>query len=428
MDINQAMKMIEWLDEERRRDKTQITQLQERLTNQQDTIDTLNRRLNGIESEQTVLQTRVESDGTLGAGAGLMEQVRLEMRTLLEQQEAKRLTAEREAERRSEIAREGVMRPVRDLTDRLSNIESQLQDLPGFQIERQRTGEAVASVQQRIEDLNKKLDEPERRIAFLEEQRRQDNRRLSEIQSELPEIQKQVDAVRPKVTLIEELALRNERKINETQQAEGSRRDQMQQFVDQQTLMLQQRDQQVQALMDRFGEQDSQMQRNLERFEGWSETHREMKRVIDDFERIGDRLERRINEVAEMQRLSEERFRQEWNDWRADDQKRFKQFTLANDEVWRNHDKEFERHVDEVRGIQTELPPLRESISRIWELERARAELYRERYQALLMEYDTRENIQATTTGTVPAVRATGTVPMVNGGNAGVKNDEDMMA
>lgn len=99
MDINQAMKMIEWLDEERRRDKTQITQLQERLTNQQDTIDTLNRRLNGIESEQTVLQTRVESDGTLGAGAGLMEQVRLEMRTLLEQQEAKRLTAEREAER-----------------------------------------------------------------------------------------------------------------------------------------------------------------------------------------------------------------------------------------------------------------------------------------------------------------------------------------
>jgi len=421
VDINQAMKMIEWLDEERRRDRNQITQLTERLSSQQDTIDTLTRRLNGMESEQTVLQTKVEA-GPTGVDGDLMEQVRREVRTMLEQQEAKRLTAERETERRSEIAREGIMRPVRDLTDRLSNIESQLSDLPGFQIERERTGEAVASVRQRIEDLDKKLEEPERRLAFLEEQRRQDNRRLAEIQSELPEMQKQIDTVRPKVTLIEELALRNERKINETQTAEASRREQMQQFIDQQTLMLQQRDQQVQSLTEKFGEQDSAMQRNLERFESWAETHRQMKRVIDDFERIGDRLERRINEVAEMQRLSEERFRQEWNDWRSDDQKRFKQFTLANDEVWRNHDKEFERHVERVSDIEQQIPPVRDSVNRLWDLERTRAELYRDRYQAMLMEYDTQENIKATTTGTVPAVRVTGTMPAANGDASDAEN------
>jgi hypothetical protein len=34
------------------------------------------------------------------------------------------------------------------------------------------------------------------------------------------------------------------------------------------------------------------------------------------------------------------------------------------------------------------LPPLHDSLSRIWNLERARAQLYRERYQALLLEYD----------------------------------------
>jgi chromosome segregation ATPase len=414
MDINQAMKMIEWLDEERRRDRNTMSLLEERLVSQQDTIDALQRRLNGMESEQTTLQSRVDSSH-LGAGNELLESVRKEMRTLLEQQEAKRLNAEREVERRSEIAREGIMRPVRDVTDRLALIESQLSDLPGFQMERERTGEAVASVQQRIEDINKKLSEPERRLAFLEEQRRQDNRRLSEIQSELPEMQKQVDTIRPKVTLIEELALRNERKINETQNTESSRREQIQQFIDQQTLMLQQRDQQVQTLMDKFGEQDNAMERNLERFEQWSETHRAMKRVIEDFERIGDRLERRINEVAEMQRLSEERFRQEWNDWRSDDQKRFKQFTLANDEVWRNHDNEFERHVGRVGELEGELPILRESISRLWDLERARASLYREQYQALLMEFDTQENIRATATSTMPAIRATGTLPTVNG-------------
>lgn len=422
MDINQAAKMIEWLDEERRRDRSQISQLQGQIVSQQETIDALLKRLNSIESEQTVLQTHVES-GARTVNADLMEQVRTEMRTLIENQESKRLNAERELERRNDIAREGVLRPVRDLTDRLTNIEQLLADLPGFQIERERTGEAVASVQQRIEDINKKLDEPERRLAFIEEQRRQDNRRLTELANDLPEIQKQIDAVKPKLVLIEEITLRNERKINGVQQAEIDRREQMQQFIDQQTLLLQQRDQQVQSLTERFGDQDSAMQRNMERFEQWAETHRAMKRVMEDFDRISDRLERRINEVAEMQRLSEERFRQEWNDWRAEDQKRFKQFTLANDEVWRNHDKEFTRHVNHLTEIEALIPPLQDSLNRLWNLERARAELYRERYQTLLLEHDTGKTITSTSTiaavratGAVPAVRTTGTVPAVNNG------------
>ena len=90
-----------------------------------------------------------------------------------------------------------------------------------------------------------------------------------------------------------------------------------------------------------------------------------------------------------MQRLSEERFRQEWNDWRSDDQKRWKQFTLANDEVWRTHDKEFERFVERLDDLSGQIQPLHDSLERMWKLERERAQLYRERYQALLHEYDT---------------------------------------
>jgi hypothetical protein len=166
------------------------------------------------------------------------------------------------------------------------------------------------------------------------------------------------------------------------------RREQIQQFIDQQTLLLQQRDTQIADLVKRFGEQDNVMQKNIERFETWAEAYREMKRIVDDFERIGDRLERRINEVAEMQRLSENRFRDEWTEWEENDQKRWKQFTLSNDEVWRLHDKEFDRFVQRVAEIEEDIAPLADSLNRLWSLERERAQLYRERYQALLLEYD----------------------------------------
>jgi chromosome segregation ATPase len=386
MDINQAARMIEWLDEERRRDKTTIATLEERLAQQQETMSALSKRLNSIESDQTVIRTQLTPSGR---EAEIIDQLRKEMQQLIEGVEAKRLTAERETDRRSELGRENVMRPVRELTDRLDKLERQTSDLPTLQIERERLTDSVATLQQRADDLIKRLEEPDRRLSFLEEQRRQDARRLSEMQSEMPEIQKQIDSVRPKLTLLEDLALRTERRVQDVQNGDRERRDQIQQFIDQQTLLLQQRDQQIADLVKRFGEQDSVMQRNIERFETWSEAYRSMKKIVDDFERIGDRLERRINEVAEMQRLSEERFRQEWNDWTSDDQKRWKQFTISNDEVWRSHDKEFDRFVQKISELENMFPPIVDSLTRIWNLERARVQLYRERYQALLLEHDT---------------------------------------
>lgn len=386
MDVNQIAKMIEWLDEERRRDKATIATLEERLSQQQEYIDQMQRRMNSVESDQTIMK---QDSLPAQRERDIMEQVRVEMRQLLESSESRRLTAEREAERRIELQRENIQRSVRDLGEKIDRVEKQIGVVSGLQTEGDRMTNSMRVLEQRMDDLGKKLEEPERRLAFLEEQRRTDARRLSEIETELPEQKKQMDTIRPKLTLIEDLAIRNERRVQEFANGERERREQIQQFIDQQHLVMQQRDQQVDDLMKRFSQHDSEMSKNIERFETWEQTYREMKRIIDDFNRIGDRLERRINEVAEMQRLSEERFRQEWNDWRDDDQKRWKQLTLSHDEVWRNHDKEFENYVKRLENTENIIPPVRESVDRLWQLERARADLYRDRYQSLLHEYDT---------------------------------------
>lgn len=386
MDINQIAKMIEWLDEERRRDKATIATLEERLSQQQDLIDHLQRRINSIESDQTVMKgeyvTSVEE-------LSIMDNVRREMRQLLEASESRRLNAEREAERRAELARENLSRAIRELSEKIAQFEKHTADWTDMKSERNRLNNVVSNLNQRFEDLIKRLEEPERRLVFLEEQNRQNGRRILETETTLPELRKSIEAIRPKLTLLEDLAIRMERRLSELSDSERERRDQIQQFIDQQALILQQRDQQIKELYDRFNEHDDVMQKNIERFETWSEAYRNMKRIIDDFERIADRLEKRINEVAEMQRLSEDRFRQEWNGWREDDQKRWRQFTLSTDEIWRNHDKEFDSFTRRLIAMEENLNPLRDSLNRLWSLERDRAQMYRERYQALLLEYDT---------------------------------------
>src|SRR5215475_11802665 len=119
MDINQAARMIEWLDEERRRDKATIATLEERLAQQQESIDMLTRRLNALESDHTVLRTESVSNVR---DTEVIEQMRKEMQQAMENIEVKRLTAEREAERRAELAREAAIRPVKEITEKLSKL------------------------------------------------------------------------------------------------------------------------------------------------------------------------------------------------------------------------------------------------------------------------------------------------------------------
>ncbi|MBI5929171.1 MAG: hypothetical protein HY862_07680 [Chloroflexi bacterium] len=415
MDIQQAMRMIEWLDEERRRDKTTIAKLEERLVLQQETLEQLTRQMNGMENDLVTARTQfipAERD------AEMMEQMRLEMRQIIEGIEAKRLAAEREAERRNEFAREMMSRPIRELNERLDRLEHQQDDLGAARAERDRMAASLSAVQQRVEDIAKKIEEPERRIAFLEEQRRQDNRRISDVQAGMPEMQKLIDGVKLKIERVENLALTAEKRITESQTGERMRREEMQNFIDQQNLITQQRDQQIKDLTRNLGAYDEDIRRNLERFESWAETYRQMKKIVEDFERIGERLERRINEVSEMQRLSEERFREEWNDWVKDDQRRWKQFTLTNDEAWRKHEKDMVDHRKTIEDTRGDLTPMQSSLDRLWRLEQARARMYIEGYKALMMEYNVTGASAgtgfSTTTGTMPAV----SLPSTNGDNS----------
>lgn len=385
MDNGHFVRMIEWLDEERRRDKLTIATLEERMKDQQGSIDTLMRRLNSLESDNSTLRA---TSAPAAREPEILDQIRREVAGAIEQLEARRLTAERETDRRMEIARESISRPVRDIADKVTALERRTVELPAIGAEKDRLSGSMSSMQQRIEDLFKRFEEPDRRITLIEEQRRQDIRRLTDLETEAPELRKAIDNLRPKVVLIEDIALRNERKITEIANSDRDRREGMQQFVDQATLMVQQRDQQVQDLIRRFGDHDTLMQTYGERVEMWAETQREMKRLIDDFNRMTDRLERDINQIAETQRLSEERFRQEWNAWREEDGKRWRAYNVNNDEVWRRHDLDFDRQVKAFEEMQSSFTPLQDSINRLWSLQREIAQVFRERFQTLVMQYD----------------------------------------
>ena len=140
MDLQQAARLIEWLDEERRRDKAMIALLEERVAQQSDAMIQLERRLNGLEGEQSVMRTSFLPSGR---DSELAEQLRTEFQQLVGEVESKRLMAEREVERRQDIGRESLARMIRDLGDRADGLEKAIEELPAARVERDRVASAI---------------------------------------------------------------------------------------------------------------------------------------------------------------------------------------------------------------------------------------------------------------------------------------------
>ena len=73
------------------------------------------------------------------------------------------------------------------------------------------------------------------------------------------------------------------------------------------------------------------------------DTIRAAKRSQDAYNELNQKLERRIAEISEMQRLAEDRIRQEWVAFKADEQKRWTSHSLSQEEAMRDLRKDLDK-------------------------------------------------------------------------------------
>jgi len=354
METNQTAQMVAWLDEERRKDKALITRLEERNQSQAALLEDQARRLQALENELAQVRQQQISPNRFDE---TVERLRTEFNAQIEEIQKRRTSVDQDFKKMRDMDREALMKSIEELRQEvIQRVDRAIQPR---RTEEERLSRVATELQDYASNLSKGLEEFERSLGFLEEQRRQDARRLSDINGELAELAKKSEAHQAKAELVEDISRRNERAVTELTGAIGEFRQQRQEWNEQQALADQQRERTMTDMLKRMDGFADDMTLFSKQVEGWADTNRQMKQKLEEFERLADRVERRLNEAAEMQRLSEERFRQEWEDFMSDDQRRWRQFTITNEESWREN----EKALTEIQATMTQVNELSERQS-----------------------------------------------------------------
>lgn len=347
MEFEQIVKRLEWLDDEHRKDKAALTALEEKLSSLGSESSMLARQIKEMSKKVSEIGA---VDARLTQFEEIISRQRAEMNQMLETLEKKYQRREREALKRHQAELEELHKIVAAL-DRSREIEELKKKLKERADEDIRLSVAITELKPKVEEAVREAKDTAQTYKLLEDSRRQDVKRVADLQGEISAVRKRVDEFRQKVEL-QGNSLRNvENRFSELIISENERKQAQAVFLERQSLAQIDRErvykewrEQFEAFKKQAAVLDSQTQ-------ALDETLRAAKRAQETYLELNQKLERRINEVTEMQRLAEDRLRQEWVTFKADDQKRWIGYTLSQEEAMRDIRKTVDKYDERITAI-----------------------------------------------------------------------------
>lgn len=333
IETDQIAKRLDWLDEERRKDRATIAGLEQRLAAQDGNYTLLKEQLKELQGEVHRMAT---VSARMDQYDGVLAQHRAEVARLIETGDKRRDKAEREVDTRRRTELDAVNKSLGETRKSLDGIAEIKKGLQARVDAETRLARSITDFERRFEEVVRADEEIRRSSRILEENRKQDVKRMADLQGEVAAVRKRSEDQREKTDLNADSIKHLDTRINELLTTENERKQTQRAFIEQQSMAQVERDRawkDIQTRFETFSQQTTTLDSQLNALDT---THQAVKRSQEAFADLNQRLERRINEITEMQRLAEDRMRQEWVTFKADDQKRWTNYNLAHEELLRD--------------------------------------------------------------------------------------------
>ncbi len=369
MDPDQLEKRLAWLDEQRLKDA--------------ETIRQLTKTVESLESAQAALskqlQTVSEENSKLAVQAARLHQVddtlakhRKEVAKQMEIAESRRSEKEKHLETLRKTEQKGISKQVETLKMELSRIRELEEALETRREEQIRLNSDLDGLTKKYDKVESEFQETQIQFKSIQESQQKEHKQLGDLENELAEVKRRAVGTRTELEGLADDVRRVDVRTSEAAAAEDERSQAQAVFFERQDLKLVEFDKAWASWEERFEEFERDAATIKEKVISYDETFRAALKIQDTLEGLMERIERRITEVSEMQRLAEDRLKQDWNSVQAEDHKRWNTFKLTNDEHWRDHDRSHIKLHETMASLEKTIASAAQDLSAVREHDESR--------------------------------------------------------
>lgn len=348
METEQIDKRVSWLDEQRRKDALEVSRLEELLEALNESARQQSQQLRDLAGEVAripALEARIRQfDETIANH-------RSEILQQLDTQDERRIAREKQLESLRSIDQKKVVEEVDELRNKLKALDRIDEALNVRRREELRISRTMDGIETKINQATTASENEQRTVSGIKEAGEKNNQRINELENRGSSVSKSVDELRSLINSLEDQLQKLSARAEVVELGERELRQSQNLWMEQQAARLAEFERAWIAWEKRFADFEIQSDDLKERIESYEETHRSLRLLRDELNDVVERLNRRIEEVSEIQRLSEDRFKQEWSTFQADIQKRWSSFKLSSEEQWKEHGRKHETNSDQLEQL-----------------------------------------------------------------------------
>lgn len=358
MEFEQIVKRLDWLEKQQRDSKDSITAVSERLTSFETSVNAISKQIKTLSKQVTDLAPAAKRVEQFEA---MLTKLRNDIIKLVEDNEKAHARTERDSAKRFQTEFTDLNKVITQLktTINITEVKKQLKERTD---EIQRVLNNVSDLKLRVEEATRSNEDVQHALKVSEETRKNDLKRVTDIQGEVTSLRKRIDENREKATMHADGIRNVENRFTELLASELERRQAQSAFLEQQAIAQIDRDRAWEEWKEKYDAFQKEAESIDVHVQKLDEVLRSAKKAQDTYLELNTKLERRINEVTEMQRLTEDRLRQEWVSFKADDQKRWTGYSLSSEESFRDIRKNVQKTEELITGLNDTSQVLQDQI------------------------------------------------------------------
>ena len=363
MDFEQIIKRLDWLEKLQRENKDSLAVLSARLNSFETSVNAVSKQIKPLSKQVTELAPvykRVDQYETM------LTKQRNDVIKLIEENDKKHIHNEAEITKQFQPE-------ILELNKAISQLKSTTAtSLTEFKKILKERGDEMQRMRDNISDFKTHVDQAARSnedvvhaLKAMEETRKNDLKHITDIQGELTAIRKRVDENRDKYTMTADGVKNVENRFKDLIASELERKQAQTAFLEQQAIAQIDRDRawkEWKEKYDTFKKESASLDGHIQSLD---EALRGAKRAQEIYLELNTKLERRINEVTEMQRLAEDRLRQDWVSFKVDDQKRWTGYSLSNEESFRDIRKDLQKTDERITPLNDATQVLQDQMHQV---------------------------------------------------------------
>jgi len=270
-----------------------------------------------------------------------------------------------EVQKRSMIEVDSTKKTIAELYPLMDMFDPIRTDITALKAEDSRLARLNEELKAKIQDVGRFDEDYRRSLHLLEEGRRQEAKRITDMQGEVASVRKRLEETRCRFDSFSDSFRTFDTRIAELQSNEKDRRENQSQFIDRVNSSLVEKDKVFVSWEKRFAEID-QFNANLgSQIETLEKIRLSVTKAIQTSEEASQRFERRINEITELQRLNDDRYRQEWTNFKSDDVKRWTNYMLAHEEQTRETTQQFSNLTKQLQEMDDLTALMRDDLDNL---------------------------------------------------------------